>query len=406
MQRAMTDSASQLRQDLASFLISRIPGQVGLLIVSGRAIVDPYDAWYLAVDDTLNDRLEATAVPLTWLTKLLRQVSMDNCAAVFDLEVEFLTPPSGGRPRRGPLHAAPLEIERTGGTMVFASLQQATDEAAHRRAANFGELLCEGLTNPEVDRDGDGLLTAEELFGFLRYGLDRLELPEPLIQYRGRGGVVLARCSDGPPVVGVARLARGRERLLARLIDFLLLSFAVALVEAMLFVGYGQIRDAGVTGDLQNVAETGEVVAFQSLYIFYILALAYETTFLGLWSGTVGKLVTGLTVGLGRGRYRRTGALARRVGLILVMFIAYHGVAELIFGLSAITAFVDGAARFVLMVLLITSSGILLMDRNKRTVWDRLSSTQVCRVTELRRPKTRLGSGRSPQGSSADGGLS
>lgn len=200
-------SERTIRREVARLCTDAGPNDLLLLYYSGHGIKDSHGKLYLAASDTESAYLGGTAIPASWVTD-----QFESCPA--RSQVMILDCCNSGAFARG---TKGVVGERLGWGPTFGHgrgrvVLTATDSTQYAWEGDhvtgnaspsiFTQVLVEGLTTGRADRDGDGRITVDELFGFVYEGVRRIR-PEqtPMKWAEGQHGeLVIAAAAQSATV--------------------------------------------------------------------------------------------------------------------------------------------------------------------------------------------------------------
>lgn len=203
-------TASEMRDKISEFLEARVPGDLALLYISGHGVrlSETTSEFIFVASDTVNPALDNSGVGATFVNEQLEQCAASQKVAIFDCCQ------SGGfslgfRTRDAKSVAAP-QVPMIRGVYVMSSSSENEASYGGRISASgplpsvFTEELVEALRTGKGDTNGDGIVTADELF---YYASDRVgKRPQhsrqtPLSSSdKVTKPIALARCYAGPPL--------------------------------------------------------------------------------------------------------------------------------------------------------------------------------------------------------------
>ena len=166
-------SAAQMRLEIESFFADKTPDDLLLLYFTGHGVRDDQGQLYFAVNDTLHNRLRATAVPAAFVTgemdrsRSRRQVLILDCCHSGSFA-------QGSKAMTGESVGTKAAFEGTGYGRVVLTATDATQYAwegdqivGEAQNSVFTLYLLQGLRTGEADTDGDGTITLDELYDYV-----------------------------------------------------------------------------------------------------------------------------------------------------------------------------------------------------------------------------------------------
>jgi len=208
----LNQPSAVVRRGIARLFAEKSPDDLLLLFFSGHGIRDDNGDLYLAVKDTENNLLSATAIPAGYITAEMdrsrsrRQVLILDCC-------------HSGAFARGTKGAAGISVgtaaafEGNGYGRVVLTASDSTQYAwegdqiiGQPESSVFTSYLVQGLKTGEADADADGRITLDELFDFV-YGKVVSKTPKQTPgkwAYKQQGEIIIAH--NPRPVVKPADL--------------------------------------------------------------------------------------------------------------------------------------------------------------------------------------------------------
>jgi hypothetical protein len=173
--------APKLMQDIETFFADRSTDDTLLLYFTGHGITSTDNRFFVVARDTVQDRLLSTGVSGRFLHDVMsrsrsrRQILILDCCFSGAFTREFVAKAD----RR--LHVEG-ELGGSGRVILTASdaLQNAfegsnvTELARSTAGSLFTRALIDGLTSPDADQDGDGVISIVELHSFIKRRLKEL----------------------------------------------------------------------------------------------------------------------------------------------------------------------------------------------------------------------------------------
>lgn len=166
--RVEDSSKAAIRQAVERFLADREPDELVVLYLSGHGAYDREDGQlYYVTTDTEADRLQQTALEASYLTDQL-----ERCAArrkVLLLDCCFSGSAVQGFRSKGASRSAATPVVEASGVHVITASQhweQAFTTDADQ-PSQFTRAMVEGLHSGQADLDGDGQVSANDLFRYI-----------------------------------------------------------------------------------------------------------------------------------------------------------------------------------------------------------------------------------------------
>ncbi|MGW2048688.1 caspase, EACC1-associated type [Streptomyces sp. NPDC001858] len=161
-------SKTAIKQAVERFLRDREPDELVVLYISGHGAYDREDGQlYYVTTDTEAGRLQQTALEASYVTDQL-----EKCAArrrVLLLDCCFSGSAVQGFRSKGVSHSAAAPVVEASGVYVITASQhweQAFTTDADQ-PSQFTKAMIEGLHSGQADLDGDGQVSANELFRYI-----------------------------------------------------------------------------------------------------------------------------------------------------------------------------------------------------------------------------------------------
>lgn len=166
--RVEDSSKAAIKQAVEQFLRDREPDELVVLYISGHGAYDREDGQlYYVTTDTEADRLQQTALEASYVTDQL-----EKCAArrkVLLLDCCFSGSAVQGFRSKGASHSATAPVVEASGVHVITASQhweQAFTTDADQ-PSQFTRAIVEGLHSGQADLDGDGQVSANDLFRYI-----------------------------------------------------------------------------------------------------------------------------------------------------------------------------------------------------------------------------------------------
>lgn len=167
--------AHVVRREIERFFIRRKPDDQLLLYLSCHGIKDSKLQLYFAAADTDRDLLESTSVPAAFVNGRLIGCNSRKILVLLDCCYSGAFKPGGAKSADTAVHLLE-EFKDTGVAVITATdaLQQAWEgegpvtETGEGRLSVFTAAAVEGLRSGRADRDGDGWVSVEDLYGHVR----------------------------------------------------------------------------------------------------------------------------------------------------------------------------------------------------------------------------------------------
>ncbi|MDF2255530.1 caspase, EACC1-associated type [Streptantibioticus ferralitis] len=163
--RVEDSSKAAIKQSVESFLRDREPDELVVLYISGHGLYDTEDGQlYYITADTRADQLQRTAMEAAFITEQL-----EACAArrkILLLDCCFSgAAVQGFRSKGGPRERSMSAVEASGVYVITASHQwEAAFESSSGEPSQFTRAMVQGLHSGRADLDGDGKVSADDLF--------------------------------------------------------------------------------------------------------------------------------------------------------------------------------------------------------------------------------------------------
>ncbi len=211
VKQSRNEPAHLLRRRIAEFFSDRSPGDVLLLHLSGHGVKDEDGSLHFAASDTDAHHLDATAIPAEFLNRQMAR-SRSKSIVLF-LDCCFSGAFARGALARGAATVGVKESFDGQGKIVLTSSNSAeysfegTEVEGHGDPSYFTTAVVTGLETGAADRDGDQLVSVEELYDYV-YEEVRARTPNQTPckwTFDVRGDIFVAR-NPAPVVVTTAIL--------------------------------------------------------------------------------------------------------------------------------------------------------------------------------------------------------
>lgn len=216
---ALDEDEAPLRRRIARFFVNRRPDDLLLVHFSCHGVKDERGDLYLAAADTeVGDMLGATGVSSAWLSEQIGRSRSRRVVLLLDccFSGSF---PFGVRPRATDTVDAQHQLEGRGRAVITASnameyAYEGDQLTGRGQPSVFTEAVVEGLRSGDADRDGDGLISVDELYDYIYDRVkERTPSQTPNKLSTLEGPLHIARTSAAAPVAGApARPARAARR--------------------------------------------------------------------------------------------------------------------------------------------------------------------------------------------------
>lgn len=179
--------------EVEDFLRTATRRETLLLYYSGHGMLDLRSELFLCTHDSRMDRLRSTAVKASDLRAMMDESAAGAIVVVLDCC-------HSGRFKGGDL---PASLAGRGRFVLTStrSGELANDTHVRNHASVFTHSLAEGLVHGALDHNRDGLVTLDDLYGYVHATLVGEGRPTPQKRFEGDGDVVIARRPTGPPPV-------------------------------------------------------------------------------------------------------------------------------------------------------------------------------------------------------------
>ncbi|MEU9188080.1 AAA domain-containing protein [Streptomyces sp. NPDC048484] len=212
--RVEDSSKAAIKQAVEQFLRDREPDELVVLYLSGHGAYDREDGQlYYVTTDTEADRLQQTALEASYVTDQL-----EKCPArrkVLLLDCCFSGSAVQGFRSKGASHSATSPVVEASGVHVITASQhweQAFTTDADQ-PSQFTRAMVEGLHSGQADLDGDGQVSANDLFRYisrdLRKAPDGRRQTPTQSSLQVTGDIYLADASTGRQIPALKPLPAG-----------------------------------------------------------------------------------------------------------------------------------------------------------------------------------------------------
>ncbi|QFZ23296.1 caspase, EACC1-associated type [Saccharothrix syringae] len=171
--------AQEVRERVEDLFATAGLDDLVLLYLSGHGVKDRQGRLHFAATDTRADRLRTTGVPAELVRELIHESRSRKVVVLLDCCYSGAFP-AGMRPKGGAVDVAEL-VEGRGCAVITSSthLQHAfepdgTAEVSTGPASVFTGVVVEGLRTGAADVDGDGAVTARDLYDYVHEHVRRL----------------------------------------------------------------------------------------------------------------------------------------------------------------------------------------------------------------------------------------
>lgn len=180
VQLALDEDESALTRRLGRFFSDRRPDDLLLVHFSCHGIKDPSGELYMAAADTETDLLSATGIPSRWLSEQIGKCRSKRIVVLLDccFSGSF---PFGTHHRAGEQVNVQQHLEGRGRVVITASNAmeysfEGDQLSGSGQPSIFTASVVEGLQTGEADKDGDRLVSVDELY---EYVFDRVREATP-----------------------------------------------------------------------------------------------------------------------------------------------------------------------------------------------------------------------------------
>ena len=196
----------EIRREIARFLADASSKDTVLLYYSGHGLQDAHGQLYLCARNTRSDLVGATAVSSNWINEMIE----DSAARVTIIVLDCC--------HSGAFKGGDSTQALSGrGRFVLASTRSAElakDSDVRNGASLFTAALVDGLRRDAIDSDGDGMLSLDDLYGYVHRRLGSLGKHIPHKRFDGDGNPAIAlRSVSSHPAAVSGRSEPGRPEL-------------------------------------------------------------------------------------------------------------------------------------------------------------------------------------------------
>jgi streptogramin lyase len=196
-------STETLRRRLAHFCSGLRPSDLVLIYMSCHGVLDDRGRLYYATTDTDRALLSATALPSAWLNEQLEECRSRRQVLVLDCchSGAFAKGAKGeGALALGERFEGRGRIVLTGSRGTEYSFEGDQVTAGETASSIFTGAVVEGLRSGEADRDGDGIVTVNELYDHAFEAVRESEASQTptLWTYGVEGDLLIAQSPRGP----------------------------------------------------------------------------------------------------------------------------------------------------------------------------------------------------------------
>uniref|UniRef100_A0AAU2JL81 Caspase family protein n=1 Tax=Streptomyces sp. NBC_00049 TaxID=2903617 RepID=A0AAU2JL81_9ACTN len=199
-------SAHVVQREIERFFRARRPDDQLLLYLSCHGIKDARLQLYFAASDTDRDLLDSTSVPAAFVNGQLTRCASRKILVLLDCCYSGAFRPGGAKSADTAVHLLE-EFKDTGVAVITATdaLQQAWEGDGPVTDTGLGGLsvftasAVEGLRSGRADRDGDGWVSVEDLYGHVREDMLARDARQNPLRWilGGQGTLKIARSAAG-----------------------------------------------------------------------------------------------------------------------------------------------------------------------------------------------------------------
>ncbi|MEV7520813.1 TCP-1/cpn60 chaperonin family protein [Streptomyces sp. NPDC091371] len=197
--------AHVVQQEIERFFKRRKPDDQLLLYMSCHGIKDSTLQLYFAAANTNRDLLDSTSVPAVFLNGQLIRCASRKILVLLDCCYSGAFKPGGTKSADTEVHLLE-EFKDTGVAVITATdaLQQAWEgdgpvtDTGEGQLSVFTAAAVEGLRSGRADRDGDGWVSVEDLYGYVREEMLARDARQNPLRWilGGQGTLKVARRAD------------------------------------------------------------------------------------------------------------------------------------------------------------------------------------------------------------------
>lgn len=206
VQSVLNKDAHVVMQQIEEFCADRVPADTVLLYFSCHGITSDTGDLFLVTRNTNRDRLLSTGVPDTFLRSVLRRCRAD--IRILILDCCFGGAFSTDLLAKGDADTVNLKatFAEAGSGLVVLTASNARESAfeevgdGSRRNSVFTRTLVDGISTGEADLDGDGVISADDLYTFAttRIATNQSRQTPTMTTIGAQGRIVLAKARPRP----------------------------------------------------------------------------------------------------------------------------------------------------------------------------------------------------------------
>lgn len=264
VQKVLDETAGTVARAMETFYKARRPDDLIVLYFSGHGVKDGDGRLYLAARNTSPDLLRSTGVPATLLHDLMEDTRARSQVLILDCchSGAFgrgLVAKSAGRVGVGEILAGRGRVVLAASDALQYAFEQRGDVVGVGPAASslFTRCLVDGVVSGAADLDGNGFITADELYDYAceRMSAETSDQTPVMWAFGVQGDLVLARSrtsSDSPLPAPIHRGHAGGSTsgwLPADESSWWRASHVIMAVSALLLVGLAALIVPRVTGE-------------------------------------------------------------------------------------------------------------------------------------------------------------